>query len=117
MGFIEVGIEFQVMGKDFIFLVELDMAAHYDDGLPHKEHKNAADKGQYQYGNTAKGNNRYGFMFLGKKNELVNQPVVVGNNLFIAVDAKIMGHYIKHIACNLWGQYGKIVGDDDENNP
>src|SRR5689334_3549705 len=35
MGLIKTGIQLLVMIKDLIFLIKLDMAAHYDNRLPH----------------------------------------------------------------------------------
>ena len=56
MGFIKFSIQFLIMRINLIFLVKFNMPTHYNNGLTHKEHKNASNNGQNEYGNTTKGN-------------------------------------------------------------
>src|ERR1044072_1849416 len=91
------------------------MAAHYDNGLPHQEHKNTPNKGQHQYGYAAQGYYRNGLVLFGKIYEVCNQPIVL-YRCFLLFNTKSPLHHIKYITGDLWGQHGKVVGNNNKKN-
>ena len=104
------------MAKHLVFLIELDMAAHHDDGLPHQEHEYAAYQRQHQYGDTAKRDDGNGFIILRKIDEPFYQNIIVGRFFILIHHAEGARHHFKHITRYLGSEYGEIVGNNDEQN-
>ena len=98
------------MIKYFILLLKLNMPAHYNDGLPHKEHEKPTEQSQDKYNETGKNyhldaGQLYVFNVI---NEFFNCDIIGWSPLgFIAWKAAL--NEINDIAHDLGLQYVEVV--------
>ena len=118
MGFIKSGIQFLIMLKNFIFLIILNVAAHYDDGLSHEKHKKTAYNGNEDEDKACEQNFIAGvvikiFYYFSYDQIIVAVRLIVGGcTSFSCIDG--MNNRVYYIACKLRRQYPEIIGEDNE---
>src|SRR5690606_19605024 len=111
-------VQFLVMAENLILLIEFDMAAHYDDRLPHAEEEEPTHQCQQQTHKSTK----YHYLPRCKigcfypMDERIHQSVIIRLNRLWLVPRQIEGtlHKIDYKTRNLGSENVEIVGEEDE---
>lgn len=93
------------MRVDFILHVKLNMPGHQDEGLTHKEKKQAAQQVEHQYNNPE-------IEKAIAKNSIDNGLLVKTGKQ--AVNLNVFCDKVKGVADDLGGYYTKYIRDDDK---
>jgi len=95
-----------------VFLVKLNMAAHDNDGLAHQKHKKSPDQCQCKQEQSAAHDQLRKIKPSVFENANTPLDQWIKKDLFGRhgnwIDCPL--HFIYHIACHLWRQYTKVVG-------
>src|SRR5690606_14002107 len=113
---VKAGIEADLVVENLILLIKLNMAAHYDDRLPHQEHKKAAEQGEYQDRNAEDCDlsSEAQLVFTKSSDKENHQGIILSRLRLNAGHTEVLLQHVENKSGDLGGQDRKIVGQDNE---